>query len=413
MKSRTRKINDIVRIDLFFSKNIKNDFLKNATIFLSILVLTISVIILGYYSYHNQNYVIDDKNNLISSTINSNNWANLNELPTSLRVIRGVFDLLLVWFIFFLVWSYKIAITNFINKKNYFLSFLFMLDFIPLVSLLGFIYNFKFFNKAKIYEQIWHFFGYDENLKQQFKFSGWKRKLILVEWIIYSPVILWFCYPNTSPNLWNVTWTSNYFFSVVMYFTTQSNVLCFVFLTCILIYPQWNIFKNNIFQITASTYIFLVGGVFMFILFPSLLINKNINYWSTYHLVSTFWLHVINPISFLIVSIILMRKTTKKHNDIINQSLCYILVYPWMYSLFLAILPFNTGVSVYGWITNLNNNLAIFVNLDVPNLKYNFGHIYYITAFIGINIIELTLATGFLYWNHRIENKTSTILINL
>ena len=45
-------------------------------------------------------------------------------------------------------------------------------------------------------------------------------------------------------------------------------------------------------------------------------------------------------------------------------------IYPLMYTLYISILPFNTGVSIYSWVTNLNPNLAIFVNYKNPGVKH-------------------------------------------
>lgn len=378
--------------------------IKNFLVFFITFCLSICLIVFGLLAYYKVNIEINDTvNDLDNPIINPDDWINLNKMPDNIRIYRTLFDLFLVIYLFFLCYGFK-KTYNYFNVDKI-LSLLYALSFFPLFSLMGAFYMGRYCSKNKFYYELWTIFGVDLDAKKEYSFKEWKRKLILLEWIIFLPTFVWIFYPTEGSNPYGVKWVDEFLFNTVCYFTIQSNLICLIFLTLFLFFPHWKAFNSNSFQIACTTYIAIVGSIWLFALLPSFIINENVKHWSSYDLVSTIWLHIINPISFVIVSLLLISKTKKTQNELEKTSVAYVAIYPLFYTLFTSILPFNAGFSVYGWITNLNSNLAIFPNIHLDHLKYNFGEWYYIFAFIGINIIVVVVSYLLFYYSYMVNLK--------
>lgn len=402
-----KNIEQITNFQIFFTKKEKLFLLKNFWIFSLQMIFFILIVIFAYYGYHNVTYIINDHLN-DQNNIDPSKWGNLNLIPGDIRTFRGLMDMSIVIYIVLFGLSIKKAYNYF--KKDKTLSILLILSFIPLFALAGFVYNFKYFTKETLIHEWKSFFSNDPALKEDYKWFSFKRNVILVEWIIFLPTIVFIFYSRSETTAFNVEWVKYFVFNTMFYFTIESNFACFVFLTILLFFPYWQVFKTNLIQISVTSYILLVGLIWLLILLPSFVINENIKYWTPYFKASTIWMHIVNPTTFLIFSLILILKCKKCNNVVRNKSLLHVLIFPLAYSLFVAILPFNTGVSMYGWVTNLNHNLAIFANLNKLDSKINYGEWYYIFAFVAVNIICLIIAYCLFYFEHRQKIKHNYLL---
>lgn len=407
MTNFTQNLQQIAQFNIFFKRDDKILLVKNFFIFIFNILVFIAIILTGYFGYNNQRYIINDLDNNME-LINPNEWGNLNLIPDNIRVLRGLMDMFIAIYIFMALVCWKYGYNFF--KKDRTLAIIYILNFIPFFSLFGFVYNFKYFTKARWNSEFWYMFSTKKELKEEYKWGTWKRSLVLIEWLIFLPTLLFVFYSENDDNVFNVTWTNKFFFNSLFYFTIESNMITFMFLTLLLFFPSWIVFKNNFFQICVSSYIALVGLVWLFILLPNFVINNNVKFWSSYYLVSTLWLHIVNPFSFIAFSLILITRCKKNNNDVRTQSLLNILFFPIVYTTFITILPFNTGVSVYGWVTNLNPNLGIFTNLHELNSTIYFGKWYYVFVFVAVNIICFVIAYFFAYLEHRFKLKHNVLI---
>lgn len=372
----------------FKNNYLKTDLIKNTFILSFILIVGVILIFTCYYGYSGENskYIVNDLVNNPKEPItesSANNWANLKGMPINVRVTRAVFDLSIVWFIFFYLYGLKIGIIYWKRRSKKYYSLLFFFSFILLIDIIFLFFNLiKNFDKYIIKTQIKYFFRKEDYLVHQFRIWTIKRKLLFLQWVIYLPLLpsLFYCSEPTYNN-----WDTNFWFFTVSFFTLEGNLLVFLFLTLIVFFPGWQIFKNNLFQIMVTCYITIVTSIWCIILLPNFIVTNTFptNKISQFF---TIWIHIITPWSFIPLSIYLIKTTRKQNYDNLTKAIVICAIYPLMYSLYIAILPFNTGISIYSWVTNLNPNLAIFVSYKNPKNR-NYGNPIYVLWFILANII--------------------------
>lgn len=400
---------------------LKSEFIKNTFVTSSLFLIVILMVTTGFFGYHGENadYIINDRWHLLSSNgmkdpIGKNNpssgWANLSSIPTNVRVTRAIFDLSIVWTIFFYLYSVKIACIYIKRKTKWFYPTFFFLNLIPIIALVFIAINsYKNIDRLIIKYQINKFFSSEDFLVRQYKIGSRKRTLLLIEWFIYLPLIPILFVPDYSGQSIN-NWGDNFWFFTVSFFTLQGNMLVLLFVTLMLFFPGWQIFKNNLFQIMTTTYITIVTTVWCLILFPNFIITDTFPY-SLVGKISTIWIHIVTPWTFIPLSIYLMKTTYKLQCDKnIFKTAALIMVYPLMYALYLIILPFNTGVSIYSWVTNLNPNLAIFTNYMDVNSPKNFGNPIYILFFLLQEIIFLLISLTYIMFSYKWVYKNSRIM---
>ncbi|MCF0217682.1 MAG: DUF1600 domain-containing protein, partial [Malacoplasma sp.] len=404
---KTRKIDKLSQLksdkDFFigiYNKRDKTDYLRSSYLRNNFVVSILLIICLvtfftGFFSYYQQDVVINDLNNPLQQLIDDNNkynWANLSGIDTNLRVLRAVFDLSLAWTIFLYCYVLKIAITLQIKKVSKLFSWLLIFSIIPIIAFLFLSLNaFKNYDSLIVKYEIKAFFSKKTYLERQFKLFSLKRNLIFIEWILYLPLIA--CIFLYRPSVSFDNWSHNFWFERISYFTIQANLLVFLFLTLILLFPWWQIFKNNNFQIVATTYISVVTLIWCLVLLPNFITTSTFSR-GWLRIASTIWLHVVQPWTFIGLSIYLLRSTYKQEYPI-WKIVSIALIYPCIYELYLIILPFNTGVSIYSWITNLNPFLYTFVNHAIPNSIRHIGRPTYFVFFILMFLIFSVIS--FLY----------------
>ncbi|MGL4184058.1 MAG: DUF1600 domain-containing protein [Metamycoplasmataceae bacterium] len=162
---------------------------------------------------------------------------------------------------------------------------------------------------------------------------------------------------------------SNILFNTFSYFTQLTNLFVFIYSVIYLINPGGNIFRKNIFLISTTSYIIIVGLIFWAYLFPVALAKGfRVAYPTDFSFVKTFWLHAVTPIAFLsfffIISSTKTNKSVSKFWNLVGPALPY----PLLYGLYIYILPFISRITVYGALTNTNPNMFPFDGDITKNL---------------------------------------------
>ncbi|MGL5438277.1 MAG: DUF1600 domain-containing protein [Metamycoplasmataceae bacterium] len=162
---------------------------------------------------------------------------------------------------------------------------------------------------------------------------------------------------------------SNILFSTFSYFTQLTNLFVFIYSVIYLINPGGNIFRKNMFLISTTSYIVIVGLIFWAYLFPVALAKGfRVAYPTDFSFVKTFWLHAVTPISFVVLFVLISstktNKTTSKFLNLVGPALPY----PLLYGLYIYILPFISRITVYGALTNTNPNMFPFDGDITKNL---------------------------------------------
>lgn len=216
-----------------------------------------------------------------------------------------------------------------------------------------------------------------------------KYNCILVLAIVNLLSIFFAMLPTRAFNL-DIIW-----FKSLSFYTIQTNVLLCITMWIYIAQPRLKIFKNNNWLIVLATYIFVVSIVYS-ISIPFLNFTKK--YADNYRMVKTCFYHFINPFLFCSLAIFLMIKYKSKNErffDILRRAS----ILPTIYLLYLISLPFVSGVSVYGRITNGNPHLlwigpdksfpgTYMVFLLIPCLVLFFTFAFY--SFYKINSIGRT-----------------------
>lgn len=195
----------------------------------------------------------------------------------------------------------------------------------------------------------------EQNIKNIFKFREyssvrWWSLFFMLEALTTLGFVIFTAVPNDGDlkEIW---------FGSLQYFTQQSNILVCIFLICYWIDPQMWIFRRNRLLITLTTYISVTFIGYNFLILPgSLIVGVDILVGKG-TLISTIFMHVINPICMIsLYSLICYHREAPINISRLKTILKGGLIYPCLYILYAAILPFVTNESVYGPFTNLNPN---------------------------------------------------------
>lgn len=331
---------------------------------------------------------------VVLSYTNGNQDFELEFLPVNVRLARAIFPVFLTWYVFASLWSIKSGL-EFLRADCKLIGWLNIFSFIPVFSVYLLFYFLIKANKNSIQHYKTLLFTKDEILAEKYKWGTWRRNLVLALWIILSPVCFFFFFQETT-ELINIH-LNNLWFSSFNFFTIQTNAMIFIFTTILLLFPSLKIFKNNNLQITVTTYIFIVGFAWNAILLPTDISSGKVNELTTYDWVSTSWYHIVNPIVFVLVSLILIFKQPFKVATSFINIFKIGLVYPLMYLVFVAIIPFTAGISIYGTFTNPNPLLM--------NESGSYGNSIYFLLIIGFLFIFLIIIWILWFLDYKINLK--------
>lgn len=329
----------------------------------------------------------------LSYTSGNENFE-LNLLPLDVKLARAIFPVFLTWYIFASLWSIKSGL-EFLKANSKLIGWINILSFIPIFSIYLLFYFLMKTNKESIKYYKTLLFSKDEILIEKYKWGSWRRNLVLALWIILSPVCFFFFFQE-APDLIN-THLNNLWFSSFNFFTIQTNAMIFIFTTILLFSPSLKIFKNNNLQIAVTIYIFIVGFAWNTILLPTDISSGKTNELTTYDWISTSWYHIVNPLVFVLVSLILIFKQPYKTSTSFTNIFKIGLVYPFMYLVFVAIIPFTAGVSIYGTYTNPNPLLM--------NGSGSYGNPVYFLLIIGFFFAFLALVWILWFLDNKINSK--------
>lgn len=152
------------------------------------------------------------------------------------------------------------------------------------------------------------------------------------------------------------TGLSFFSFEVFVYFTQLTNLSCFFFMLLFLVFHRKIAFKQNVIISYIAAYIAIVGVVFWSALLP-FYNNKSSYISNSLRLTTTIWLHAITPIIFVVFTIRSFVTNYAQPKDNVWLYLFKGCIYPAFYSIFAYLLPFTIHFSVYGPITNLNEQM--------------------------------------------------------
>ncbi|MEG2245800.1 MAG: DUF1600 domain-containing protein [Malacoplasma sp.] len=336
---------------------------------------------------------------LVLSYTNGNQSFTLDNLPVSVRLERALFPVFLTWYLFSSIWSIKTG-CDFIKSDRKLIGWFNILSFIPLFSIFLFFYFLSKTNKESLNYYKTLLFQQDDHLKEKYKWGSWRRSLILCLWIVLLPACVFFFYKDGAESI-PPDHTSNLWFSSFNYFTIQTNAMILLFTTILLFFPGLKIFKNNNLQITITVYIFIVGFAWNAILLPSDISSGKVHTMNAYEWVSTSWFHIVNPIVFVVTSLVLIFKQPYKMSTSFSTIFKLAMVYPTMYLIFVAIIPFTAGVSIYGTFTNPNPLLG----LTNSNGETTFGNSAYFALIIGFDFVFLLLISLIWFLDKKINSK--------
>ncbi|MGL5640518.1 MAG: DUF1600 domain-containing protein [Mycoplasmoidaceae bacterium] len=248
-------------------------------------------------------------------------------------------------------------------------------------SLFSFLIGFYFLIKV-VKERNFKNFIIDEYSKESsFKFFGFykasndKEKIMLTQNTIF--VAFQFCVSLVGFSLCFVFEATNKNFptdSLIMnnltYFTEWGNIGSFIFMLSLVVTGHKFFFKNNSYILAMISYMSIIGIVFsLAFVFTIFLYHTPFN--DPQNTAKSIWFHFINPISFVIFGAFLLRRSNQQM-DKSSKYLIHALLLPAIYGGFVYSIPFFTNFTVYGFVTNLNENIVPYYGDDSPNF-YNGG----------------------------------------
>lgn len=199
------------------------------------------------------------------------------------------------------------------------------------------------------------------------------------------------------------------FASILTYFTQFTNIACFAYAMMTIIKPRANLFRNNTLTVQLGTYILIVAFVYWIALsyydFVVVIKAKNFSKYSIIPIISTFIIHGLTPLTFLIYSsslIFLNKIKPKKYWENWKE----FWIYPLTYGVFMYSVSIYTEISVYGPMTNinpLNANASLLSPGGVSLLTH--GNPFFIFGIFLMVIIMGLFLLGFWGYAHLITKE--------
>lgn len=397
-------------LDLAFKKQedknlLYNNFIKNVFISISIIIISCLMILAYFKGVYNTFVVINDSFNILPDfNIPTNQfyvptqWANLHGIDVDIRVWRGVLSYLIAIYVFFALFSIRYAVIYWRSEFNKAYCFAYLLNIFFPCSLVLVVYNLKYFDFNAIYYKLLNFFQTSVTLKKEFALFTWKRNLSFLTLLIISPVLVFAFYVDVKAGPLDTSWRQEFFFYTFWYYTLQGNLSTFIFIFVFALFPQLGFFRSKIWHTNVLIQITIVSLFWILFIFPNLVYTRQIDHWSTYYAISTFWLHVVNPFVFIAYSILIIKKAELPEKNSFEKILTYCAMYPFVYVIFLICLPFIAGATPYGWIVNLNPRLAIFDNYLDDRSSVSFGNYFCILIILILYSVIFLIAYFYSYF---------------
>lgn len=320
-------------------------------------------------------------------------------LPENISLFRSLGLVAIVWYFLLNICLFLQTYSHLkiLNKKQIIFNFL---SWIPLVAF-GNLYQFKW---REVVLFLKNFFQNDPKAKAINYYHHWTYWTSLVTLIVIAPVIFfifaatdfklepkysltfdvnkmnkfWHIKPPTFFNFKSVNQT-NLWTDSLTFFTNQTNLLCWITIFAYVVNPHWKIFhKNNIF-VCVMSYISVVGGVFDFIMVPVFLsqLSQSGGIWANiaetetnkkilvFLIVSNIYFHLIVPIVFVLNGCFVVQQRQNWKITHYNAFLRSGFIIPVAYMIYLIFLPFVSGYSVYGILSNIDPKLSLLL----PSVK--------------------------------------------
>lgn len=343
--------------------------------------LAISLIIMSIFSWNNE-------------------WKNiaLYLVPENIQIIRCISIFVIAWYIFisFVIWN--IYDIHKINNRCKLLS-LFSFIFIPLIYLS--IKYIIFLKPTNVWKTLKYTFSSSDNKKINKK--SWTyiySCLLLVVFIIVIPLLAFHTSLRNEINIWipnnpePLKW-SDLWFNSLQFFTIQSNLFCLLILILFVINPNMKIFENRVLLIIATINISVVFFVYNCILLPNSIVTGEIKNWDLQKYLSLAFNHIFNPITFVIFFIIFNTKYKNRIELKFKNYLIATIFLPTIYITYVICQPFVANTSVYGFASNLNQN--VLTDLNTPGNPINIIYIILIyLLFYGLSAIVYFINNKFI-----------------
>lgn len=312
------------------------------------------------------------------------------------RTIRSIGIFVLAWIIvlyLFIIYKFPLLVYKWLQVLIYFVFF----PPINLWLLVWFAKNSQ--NKVTYFKSL---FASDPLLVRNEYRRHWTYKLVIVSFLLTSPYIgLTWINASLSPttvasSAFHTFYDDNLWFNSFMFFTVQSNYMCWFLLLFYIINPIWKIFRGQTVFCWFLTYITVVSLVYNFCLMPfaaaTLAHNSNVAF-SSLWILCGIYAHCFNPIVYITTVLLLIKKCSVKLTNDWGFTVKFGLIYPAIYLFFLVLSNFLTGVSVYGIFTNLDPYLIIWGENGQNNTS---GNPVFVLFYLLIAI--LLVSSMHFYW---------------
>ncbi len=199
-------------------------------------------------------------------------------------------------------------------------------------------------------------------------------------------------------DLFNGSGTKGAWLDSFHFFTIQSNILVFFYLSAKWMMPSWKIFNSNTLLIFILSYIIIVALGYNAVLLPDAINKGNTKSWSNLVWYHEALQHMIIPVLFLIYAIYIFHLSIYTKELKLTKSIGIGIIYPTMYLIYALILPFVSKTSVYGKFSN--------INVDNGGAYTAFGFM------IGFWIIFIIIISLFWSFNHVTVGRAQLNYIN-
>lgn len=372
------------------------EFLKNKEnfklLFLTTLQSTFAILWISFFAYG------------FSPQFYEYSGTKLAWLPEAPGSLRGVGIFLLMWFLiiqFILAWKLPYERRSFSFYFNWTLVGAFVSLFVLIKET-----DFKYFNAW-----VKDIFASDPELKQTFHRKSWQYILVasLMVFMIQAVFVALYVdkdsieyvysFNKNEPNYILENSYSGLWFGALMFFTNQTNLLCFFFTLLFTIKPSLKIFRNNSFLMYCVVYITVVGLVYNCVLLPPKVKNGQVAGWTSYHWYANVIQHILDPILFAIVGLVIITNKRGYAPTRIDNHMIYGMSIPFVYLTFATFSSIISAATVYGSITNLNSAVLAGNNISSP------GHIWRIAYFPLFLLVFAALICGIYYLDKCCANK--------
>lgn len=198
---------------------------------------------------------------------------------------------------------------------------------------------------------------FPDNIINHFKSYNWVRWMGFVGFLLYTVATVFTIVSIVEDLLAGQPWAV--FFGTLDRFTNESNLLLWLFMIFWLFFRKHSFMKENKALIACMTYIFFTffGYNVILIAMGGGRYGYNLNN-GAYGLVTNIWWHLLCPLYFIAFGLCVMYDEPNKEPKKFVRSLLSAMIYPTIYVIYVATIPFvyTAPTTDYGTYYNWFNN---------------------------------------------------------